>query len=110
GGWTAEEDAHLARLVLEYGEGNWSPIARALNVLMKNPESTGRIGKQCRERWNHHLSPGLRKGPWGPEEEILLADAHRRLGNKWSDIARCIPGRSENAVKNHWNATLRKRL
>lgn len=37
------------------------------------------------------------------------AQAHRDLGNKWSDIAKRIPGRSENAVKNHWNATLRRR-
>ncbi|GFR39775.1 hypothetical protein Agub_g260, partial [Astrephomene gubernaculifera] len=110
GGWSPEEDALLTRLVKKFGEGNWSPIARALNEATGKTESTGRIGKQCRERWNHHLSPGLRKDPWTPEEEVMVVDAHKRLGNRWSDIARCIPGRSENAVKNHWNATLRKRV
>ena len=38
------------RLVAEYGEGNWSTIARALNDMVSRPPGTlGRIGKQCRE-------------------------------------------------------------
>ncbi|GIL50840.1 hypothetical protein Vafri_6959 [Volvox africanus] len=110
GGWSPEEDATLVSLVKRLGEGQWSPIARELNEIMKKTESTGRIGKQCRERWNHHLSPGLRKDPWTSDEERKLVEAHRLLKNHWSGIARCIPGRSENAVKNHWHATLRKRV
>ncbi|GLI60672.1 hypothetical protein VaNZ11_002874 [Volvox africanus] len=110
GGWSPEEDATLVSLVNRLGEGQWSPIARELNEIMKKTESTGRIGKQCRERWNHHLSPGLRKDPWTSDEERKLVEAHRLLKNHWSGIARRIPGRSENAVKNHWHATLRKRV
>ncbi|KAL6762273.1 transcription factor Myb2 [Haematococcus lacustris] len=107
--WNAEEDSHLIRLVHELGEGNWSPIARALNVVLGTLDGgQARTGKQCRERWSHHLKPDLKKGDWNAQEEAWLVSLHQDLGNKWADIARNIEGRSENSVKNHWNAVHRR--
>lgn len=45
-------------------------------------------------RWHNHLDPRIRKGPWTPEEEQIIIDAQGRWGNKWSQIANLLPGRS----------------
>ncbi|WOK98783.1 transcription factor MYB23-like [Canna indica] len=100
--WSPDEDQRLRDYILKHGHGIWSvvPIRAGLQ----------RNGKSCRLRWINYLRPGLKRSAFTPEEEAIVMKLQAILGNKWSQIAMHLLGRTDNEVKNHWNTYLKKKV
>ncbi|CAK7335790.1 unnamed protein product [Dovyalis caffra] len=102
GPWTPKEDTLLVNYIQTHGEGHWRSLPIKAGLL--------RCGKSCRLRWLNYLRPGIKRGNITPDEDDLIIRLHSLLGNRWSLIARRLPGRTDNEIKNYWNSHLSKRL
>ncbi|KAF3501925.1 hypothetical protein F2Q69_00039452 [Brassica cretica] len=100
--WSPEEDEKLLRYITKYGHGCWSSVPKQAGLQ--------RCGKSCRLRWINYLRPDLKRGAFSQDEENLIIELHAVLGNRWSQIAAQLPGRTDNEIKNLWNSSLKKKL
>lgn len=98
--WTQEEDDILREQINTHGTENWTIIAS------KFKDKTTR---QCRRRWYTYLNSDFKKGGWTPEEDMLLCEAQKMYGNRWTEIAKVVSGRTDNAVKNRFTTLCKKR-
>ncbi|GAX19268.1 hypothetical protein FisN_4Lu510 [Fistulifera solaris] len=105
--WTKSEDKDLCNAVEDVmtndpnleNTGAWNQVCMVMG--------TERSAKQCRERWTNYLRPGIKKGEWTAEEEELIYEMYRSFGPRWSAMAKLMKNRTDNDIKNKWNATKR---
>ncbi|WCJ26823.1 myb domain protein 61 [Euphorbia peplus] len=100
--WSPEEDEKLLNYITKHGHGCWSSVPKLAGLQ--------RCGKSCRLRWINYLRPDLKRGAFSQQEENLIIELHSVLGNRWSQIAAQLPGRTDNEIKNLWNSCIKKKL
>jgi hypothetical protein len=98
--WAPGEDDMLRAAVTHLGSKKWTDVARFV---------TTRTAKQCRERWFNWLCREIRHEPFAPWEDDVIVAKQKEIGNRWSLVAKLLPGRSTNAIKSRWHSGLKAR-
>jgi len=96
GVWTEEEDSLLAEWQKKVGN-KWSEVAKQI---------PGKTGQQCAQRWRHRVNPEIKRDKWDEDEDELLTALVQKYGNAWAEIARHVPGRTDQQCMGRWKRHL----
>ena len=77
GAWTENEDNRLRNAVAGFGT-SWIQVATAI---------PGRTNDQCRERWLEHVNADTSQNTWTEEEDRILQQSIKEIGNQWKVIS-----------------------
>ncbi|EAX97362.1 Myb-like DNA-binding domain containing protein [Trichomonas vaginalis G3] len=100
--WSPKEDENLKKAIsTKRGPISWDEIAKFV---------PGRSPKQCRERWTYRLCPNVNKAPFERWEDEFIIIEREKIGNRWTEIAAKLPGRTSCAIKNRWYTVLKNRI
>lgn len=55
--------------------------------------------------WCLQLNPEVKKEPFSAEEEAIIVEKHQEYGNKWAQIAKYLPGRTDNVSTGRQHAS-----
>lgn len=98
--WTKEEDELLKTLVKQHAQ-DWKAIC--LSFPDKSQTSV-------KKRWDLRHNPATKKSKWTSEEDQTILRLRARLGGGyWKTIAKYLPGRPADAIKNRYYCSLRKK-
>ncbi len=94
--WTDAENIQLSNYIKEYGK-NWKRIAEKI---------PGTTHQQCAYHWKVALNSEIKHGEWSQEEDEKLKQLVEQGGERWSEIAKQIPGRTNQQCRKHYHARL----
>lgn len=90
--WTPEEDKALIKLAFLHKQKSWSKVAK---------EFSNKTPAQCRARFKR-IRPGILKGPWSHEEDILIITLVQKLGKNWSQISKEMKTRNGKQIRDRF--------
>ncbi|XXG38980.1 hypothetical protein AAC387_Pa01g0060 [Persea americana] len=97
--WTPQEDNILREHIKIHGTERWTSVAAQFK---------DKTSRQCRRRWYTYLNSECKKGCWTEQEDKILCEAQKIYGNRWTEIAKVVSGRTDNAVKNRFSTLCKK--